>query len=306
MTELEAILKQTKDFETDCRLYNYDTTYQEFKFSRGAKVYNNILKRLKEIKLPDPKTFQYTTLTIEELKSYIQEILDKIFSSRYTNTISEYNDLITLEEIPNAFEATLESDVQGDTHIIKKFYLSNKLASIEIVAAAHEYIHALLSKHITTNFNRVISNIHYRELLSILIEYITIYELSELLKQDKLETKHNIIRIQNCQDHARTLEENHQLLIYTNKVLQNPELVSGIKQCITYAEHNAFGYIVSNIYALKLFTYYQDDPQSLISFFTAIIDGEQSISNLLKYYNLDLRNKETLEPFNLRLEKAKK
>lgn len=306
MTELEAILKQTKDFEVDCHLYNYDTTYQEFKFSRGVKNYNNILKRLKEINLPNPQMFQYTTLTLEELKSYIQEILDKIFSSKYTSIISEYNNLITLEPIPNAFEATLESDVQEDKHIIKKFHLSDKLASIEIVAAAHEYIHALLAKHITTNFNQVISNVHYRELLSILIEYITIYELSELLKQDRLEEKHNIIRIQNCQDHARSLEENHQLLVYMNKALKNPELVSGIKQCVSYAEHNAFGYIVSNIYALKLFTYYQADPKALIDFFTAIIDGEQSISNLLKHYNLDIRNKDTLEPFNLRLEKAKK
>lgn len=302
--EFEEMLKQVMDFEHDLHRYNYNNAFQEFSFSRGLKNYQNIIKRLKSINLPDPNTFKYTTLSLDELKEYLTTILNKIFSSKYSDIIEEYHQMISLEPISNPFDAILEKEIIDDTAIIKKFHLSSKLASIEVAATAHEYIHALLAKYTTFKFNDILSNIHYNELLSILIEYITIYELSKILKKDQLTEKHNIIRIHNCQEQAISDEENHFLLPKLKKRLSfDPFVSDGIDKSLSYSSHNSFGYIISDIYAYQLFNFYLDDPKTLINIFTAIIDGENSIDNLLKYYNISLRNKDLVADYTKRLAK---
>lgn len=304
---LEEMLKQAEDFEYDVNRFNYNLHYPDFDFSRSKKNYANIIKRLKSLNLPNPSTFKYTNLNLEELKNYLNIILNKIFASSYSTRIEEYNSLLTLEPISNPFDAVLETSIEEIYELpkVKHIHISDSLSSIEVVATSHEYIHALLSAYSTYDFNRVMSNYHYKELLSILIEYISVYELSKLLKDDMLVEKHNLIRLHTNQEHVIASEDNRQMLpILEQKA--SPLIVSAYKKILDYSEHNSFGYITSDIFATRLFELFQDDPKTILSIFKAIIDGHKSINDLLNYYGISLRDKETINTYYKRLDNVPK
>lgn len=306
--ELYEMIKQTEDFEYDSKKYKYDLSYPELSFSKGNRNYNAIIKRLTTITLPNPENFKYTNLSLEELKEYLSSILNKIFDSTYSKEIEEYNSKIKLFKTSNPFDAMLETTITDSIDIpeIKHIHISDELVSIEVAATAHEYIHGLLSLYNTSRFNDVISNYHYKELLSILIEYITVYELSNLLKQNLLQNQHNIIRLSTDQAHIMASSENKALL-YSNAIKgMSPSFINVYKRCVDYGEHNAFGCIISDIYSTRLFKLYQDDPKTLLNIFKSIIDGQKSIKDLLSFYNISMRDTETYITFNERLQNIPK
>jgi hypothetical protein len=257
--------------------------------------------------LPNPLEFQYTNLTLEQLTHYISLILNKIFDNAYAEQIKEYNSKINLFRTHNPFDAILETKIttKDDCEIVK-FHISKELASIQVVSTSHEYIHGLLSKCNTHRFNSVYSNYHYKELLSILIEYISVYELSKLLKQDILIDQHNIIRLSTDKDHILASEEN-KAFMYTPLVKQLPKtFINNYKRCIAYDEHNSFGYIISDIYATRLFELYKDNPKTILTIFKSIIDGQKNIKDLLDYYDISIRNQDTYLCFNKRIDNIPK
>lgn len=303
--ELTEIIETAVLFEKAQKEYSYDMSYPEFNFSRGIKNYNTIIKRLKNIELPDPSTFKYSHLSLEELTTYLNTILNKIFDNRYADQLEKYNSIIELNSIQNPFDATLETSINEGISKIEKIHISDKLASIQVVSTAHEYIHAFLAKYNTHLYNQVLSNYHYKELLSILIEYITVYELSNLFKNELLEEKHNIIRLHDNQEHILSSEENKRLEPII-KVRNYPITYSMYKKILDYTEHSDFGYITSDIYATRLFELYKDDSKTLLSIYKAIIDGTKSIDDLLKYYSISLRDKETVNIYYKRLDNIPK
>lgn len=302
---LEEMIRQSKDFEYDTLHYNFNSTYPEFKFSRGIKNYNTIIKRLKNLELPDPSTFKYSHITLEELTTYLSTILNKIFDNQYANQLKEYNSIIELNPIENPFDAALETSIERGISKIEKIHISDKLASIQVVSTAHEYIHALLAKYNTHLYNQVLSNYHYKELLSILIEYIIVYELSNLFKNERLEEKHNIIRLQDDKEHVLASEENKALEPII-KVRNYPIPYTIYKKILDHAEHSDFGYITSDVYATRLFELYKDDQKVLLNIYKSIIEGTKSINDLLNYYAISLKDKETVNTYYKRLDNLPK
>lgn len=301
---LEEMLKQAQDYTQDQKKYGYEITYPGMEYGKNRKNFLNIIKRLKQVQLPDPSTFKYTSLSLSELKEYLSSILNKIFDREFNTEITSFNRMITLESIPNCFDSVLESEVYNGVSIPKKIHISNKIKSIQVASTAHEYMHALLSPYVTYSFNQVLSNYHYKELLSILTEYVTIYEISEILKLDDLQHKHEIIRLHNDQDNIKANEENKGLISTLEMMNFSPFVIEGIKTCVEYGEHNAYGYVLSDIYAYRLFYFYKDDPKKLLTIWKSIIHGEKSIQELLDYYGISLRDQETSLGFQKRLEKA--
>ena len=177
----EAI-QQAYDFKMDTKRFGYDTSFKELSFSKGNKNYNRILKKLEEITLPDPSIFTYSTLTLDELKSLLSEIMIKILGEHHTSEIEYLNSLLYPTRTSEMFDSILEEEIVGHDFIPKRIHINRQLATIQVASTGHEYIHALLSKYKGHNFNKVLTNIHYNELLSILTEYIIIYELSQMLK----------------------------------------------------------------------------------------------------------------------------
>ena len=301
----EAI-QQAYNFKVDSKTYGYDMTFKELQFSKGNKNYTRILKKLEEISLPDPSLFMFDRLSLEELKSLLTEIMIKVLGKNHTSEIEHLNTLLYPTNTSEMFDSILEEEIVDQEFIPKKIHINRQLATIQVASTGHEYIHALLSKYKGKDFNRVMSNIHYKELLSILTEYIIVYELSDMLKDQSLREKHSTIRVKHDKDQATEHKATESLKTKLSKLQLDRQTIECLKLYFDFESHNSFGYIISDIYSRRLLTYYQDDPQVLLSVIRHIIHGEKSIQELLKYYNLSLTNIPTLETFNKELSLLKK
>ncbi len=201
MLSFEAI-RDVNDFFEDISRYGFNHEFSEFNFSRGQKSYENILKRLEKIELPNPLDLKYQVLSLEELSKILLEILCKIFGNEFKEKFEYFNSLLVLKNIEDPFDAIVETELKGENQVPCAIYISSKCYSIQVASTAHEYIHGLLSPYDTTLFNSKINNVHYKELLPIIVEYIVCYELSKLFKSDNLELRHDLIRIYHNQQQA--------------------------------------------------------------------------------------------------------
>lgn len=301
----EAI-QQAYNFKMDAKTYGYDLTFNELKANKGDKNYSRILKKLEEISLPDPYLFRFNRLSITELKELLTEIMIKVLGNDHTAEIEHLNTLLYPTNTSEMFDSILEETLVGNEFIPKRIHINRQLATIQVASTGHEYIHALLSKYKGKDFNRVMSNIHYKELLSILTEYIIIYELSDMLKDQSLREKHSIIRAKHDKDQATEHNATESLKGKLSKLKLDRQTIECLRLYFDFESHNSFGYILSDIYSRRLFSLYQDDPQTLLSIIRHIIHGEKSIQHLLKYYDLSLTNIPTLETFNQELSLLKK
>ncbi len=290
------VQKQVHDFFYDIDEYNIDCQFSELKYGRGKKNYERILKRLETANLPDPSLLKYKTLSTKEIKEYVVEIMCKIFGASYRERLEQYSRLIRIYPIDNYFDSIVETDLEGENQVPKRIYISNKCFSIQVLSTSHEYTHCLLSEYSTNLYNSVLNNVHYNELLPIIVEYIVCYELSKILKEEDLENKHHIVRISHDKDQAA---ERKEALLLDSKIRQvkSPD-VEMIKAYIAYQEHNSFGYILSDIYAIHLLEIYKENHEFIISIIKAIIAGEKSINDLINYFNLSLGNIDIIKRYN--------
>ncbi len=297
MQEIQALM-EANDYVNDMNKYGYNHDFTEISFSRGKRNYERILKTLSTIDLPDPEKFKYSSLSLPELQQYLLDILIKILGPEYQENIQEYNSLLSLEPRSNPFDAAIETTYQNGNWIPLRFHISDQLSSIEIVSTAHEYIHGLLSKYTVKGYNEVLSNIHYKEFLSILVEYITCYLLSKIMPQEELEYKQRVNRVH--AEHLMTLEniETHKLSAILRNLPSGRPDIALYKNYVLFDEHKTYGYIISNIYACRLLEFYLSDEKKLLTFIRSIIAGEKSIADLIKYYNLSLIKEETIKPYN--------
>lgn len=298
------IQKEINDFFEDIKVYGYNYEFTELSDLRSKENYDNIIKNLSDITLPNPTALKFSTMSLEELVSILGEILIKIFGSNYKERIETYNSLLKLVPIENPFEAMVESIIVNGEQVPKHVYISDQCKSIQIVSTGHEYIHCMLSKYDSNGFNDRINNVHYKELLSILIEYIICYELSKILRDEKLQEKHELIRIHHDKDQA--LERIECLSLIPQLVKLHPLDAMSLHSYIKYQEHNSFSYILSNIYALYLLDAYKEEPTKLMSMITAIIDKDQCIRDLLEYFNLSLENQDVIKKYNLVMKNVSK
>ena len=297
----QEAVQQAYNFKVDAQTYRYDISFRELAFSKGNRNYNKILKRLEEVKLPNPEQFKYNNLTLEELKELLSEIMIKILGENHASEITYLNGLLHPTRTSEMFDAITEEEIVAHEFVPKRIHINRQLATIQVASTGHEYIHALLSKYKGHNFNKHLTNIHYNELLSVLTEYVIVYELSQILKDKSLREKHSILRAKHDKDHALEHKAADELSTKLYKAVLDRHTLEALKLYLDYESHNSFGYILSDIYSRRLFTMYQDDPQVLLTILRHIISGEKSIQDLLKYYDLSLTNIPTIETFNTAL-----
>lgn len=297
----QEAVQQAYNFKVDAQTYGYDISFRELAFSKGNRNYNKILKRLEEVKLPNPEQFKYNNLTLEELKELLSEIMIKILGENHASEITYLNGLLHPTRTSEMFDAITEEEIVAHEFVPKRIHINRQLATIQVASTGHEYIHALLSKYKGHNFNKHLTNIHYNELLSVLTEYVIVYELSQILKDKSLREKHSILRAKHDKDHALEHKAADELSTKLHKAVLDRHTLEALKLYLDYESHNSFGYILSDIYSRRLFTMYQDDPQVLLTILRHIISGEKSIQDLLKYYDLSLTNIPTIETFNTAL-----
>ena len=281
-------LPEVQAYYEDVYRFKINNSYDELQFSKGKINYERLCKRLANITLPGPSTIPYQKITLPELTSYLKELLNKLFDNAYSEEIDSLTSSIHLFQTSNPFDAALEENYHNDTLVGHKIHISKDLATIEVIATAHEIVHALLSKYYGPAYNPILNNIHYKELLSVIVEYIVCYELSKTIK-DNLSVKQRVNRLWLNQNNIQEREE-----MKVNIKGIPPFLLPQYRIYTEYVEHTCFGNIVSDVYAARLLDLYKDDPSTLLKLVSGIIDGDKRVNDLIKYYKLSLTDKPTI------------
>lgn len=289
-------------FFDDINRFGYNADFTDISYSRAKKNYENILKRLYELDLPNPGDFSFDKMSIEELISTLETLLVKILGDTHLPYIKHLESLIKKDPSLTYFDAVIEESIETMPPKVENIYISSKRYNIQVASTGHEMIHAFLSKYKGPLFNSHFTNVHYNELLSILVEYILVYKLSELLKDPKLISTHEVIRISHDHDQATELLDMRKLSFDINRS-NHPE-APFYRKYSEYQEHNALTYIIDDIYSIHLLEHFKNDPEVLTKLIRAVLEGEKTLLDILKYYDISLRNRETLELYNSQINRT--
>lgn len=282
---------EVKGLNDDIEKYNIDTSYSDIEFRRAQNNYNRITTLLSQINYKDPDTYKTSKIKFKELKELLIEILDLIFDKKYHKEIDSYNkDLLQLSiEDLKEWDNAVSYYISKDKFITTDIQVSKKLTKIEVPFVAHEYIHVLLGKFQTLLHRQVLNNFHYDELLSIIVEYITSYELDQIDNEHLLD-KDNLIRLNH--NKSNIMEYN---------AAQRLKLVEKFdeetKQDEKYLNHILYQYLICDIYASRILDIYKDDKKDVIRSIIAILEGESSIEELKKRYNISLSDMTTRDTY---------
>lgn len=319
ISELLNAKQSVEAFLDDINRLKYNSEFTELSFSRGKKNYERLITQLNSLKLPNHNTFRYPTLSVAELKSILNELMLKILGESYKNKLEQLGQLIELRDLPYFSSTINEEFVYQDRYgqikasptgaasismKTKAIYISNQLYTIQVPSTGHEYTHALQSRFKGDKFNETFTNIHYNELLSILVEYILTYELSKMLDDQNIVSSHEVIRINHDHEQAKELTDSRALNVQLNRAKMPAN--SFYRNYITYQEHNAFTYIIGDIYAVHLLELYKGDSQSINNLIRAALNGEKTLLELIKHFDLSLRNAETLDLYQKQIDRTLK
>jgi hypothetical protein len=282
--------KNISDNLTDIEQFGYDVSYRELEFRRGQINYDRICDSL----LSHDRTVDYRTLPIislNKIKQLVFDIYDKLFDGAYNDKIFDFSKLVQLVKIDEPFDAMTEHDIIGDESILRSILISDTCSVVEVSALAHEYMHGLLLKYNTSLFNQVMSNYHYSELLSMIIEYLSSYYMesiySGILDYNSFIRLHsNHINVQDQRDVQKLIQEHKMSLV-------------DYSDAIDYQSHNQFTYIICDMYASYLASL---NDKELLKRIKSVIEGESSIrESIIKPYELSLTNKHILEHYNKKM-----
>lgn len=282
---------EVKGLNDDIEKYNIDTSYSDIEFRRARNNYNRITTLLSQTNYKDPDTYKTSKIKFKELKELLIEILDLIFDKKYHKEIDSYNkDLLQLSiEDLKEWDNAVSYYISKDKFITTDIQISKRLTKIEVPFVAHEYIHVLLGKFQTLLHRQVLNNFHYDELLSIIVEYITSYELDQIDNEHLLD-KDNLIRLNH--NKSNIMEYN---------AAQRLKLVEKFdeetKQDEKYLNHILYQYLICDIYASRILDIYKDDKKDVIGSIIAILEGESSIEELKKRYNISLSDMTTRDTY---------
>lgn len=274
------LLDEVDEYKYQVKSLQYDNNFREFEFSRGKKNYDRIVKRLQSINLPESQIILSESIDIEEFKNYVVTILRKILGDKYEDDIRIAKTFINPKSYSIQTDvATKYRDIRGIS-IPYEFAISDKLNYIQLAQVINSAITVLL-KPLYQNFAHTIANIHYRRFPGIIATYVAIYELSNLLNQDKLITSYEDYYIYNDIGYAKD---------------KGKEIIDMLpeyrhKDLLEHNEHNKFGFLVSDIYSTSLIEKYLEDENGFLTKYKMMFEGEMSVPNYLDYYGLNLKEK---------------
>lgn len=274
------LLDEVDEYKYQVESLHYDNSFREFKFSRGQKNYDRIIKRLKSINLPEPKLIIFESIDIEEFKHYVVTILKKILGDKVEDDIKIAKTFINPQSYSMPTDVvTKYKDIVGISTPYE-FTVSDKLNYIQLAQVINSEFTVLL-RPLYQNFIHTIANIHYQRFPGIIATYVAIYELSNLLKQEKLITSYEDYYIYNDNGYAK--DKGKEII----DVL--PEYRH--KDLLEHNEHNKFSFLVSDIYSTSLIEKYLEDENDFLARYKMMIEGTISIPDYLDYYGLSLKDK---------------
>ena len=290
---IDALIRLSYDMLDETDLYlkkvyekKYDNKFLELEYSRGRKKYELICSLLRQINLPNPKSIYENCLDLNQFKSILKELLYKIVGYGFKDDIETYTSLIKCSNEPFIDDDTITTMTNIHNYEMPtELKVSNNLNHYSLGGTAKAEAKIMI-RPLYQNFDKTIMNIHYEDIIPMLIQYIFLYELSNLLH-----TKKNI-------------EINYQekMIITLSGMLKNGNPINELykkaggylfersKQVDEWEQHSIYSSILTEIFCNSLMEYYHNDPEAFKIKLNSLMTGKISMKDYLSYYNLSLNN----------------
>ena len=286
---------EAKRYKANKAKYNYNDSYSDIEFSRGRKNYDKLINRICNLNLPSYHDFTYSKLSLTELQECLTELLIKLLGPDFREQIVELSKILKPVKSTDYFDTV----IGFDNNTPKQIYVPKPIYSIEIACTANSFIRCLMTKYEEERLNGVLSNYHYRDLLNIVIEYIICFEIHKEFKKDEIIQRHDIIRTQAIQ--LNILEDIETKRVESILKKQNILMYNELKDYFEFEPHVAYGNVICDIYANRLLDIYRAMDEELLSLIRNIIQGNNSIDDLLKHYNISLTDQFTIQSYETKL-----
>lgn len=298
-------------------LYEYDSMnidYREvFKFSRKEK---QIISRIANLyysieTFQDAPIYTMQRISEEETRLYSNYILFEMFPDKIDQIL--FLDKKTKFMNIDQDDAGLIYILHKDKIEIDEICVKSKSNPTSITTLNHEKTHGL-------TFLNILKKELFKypiELFPFIVEKITAIKLEEDFKYENTEVNNQIERIEN----SRLAFNNYADSIYIDSLLGpqekidfdslgdvsslNLQRISDI--CVSnYERIDALNYILSEVYSALAIKYYQIDERKMLERLRKIFNGKSSIEDFMKYYNINLFNKDIVPTIKENTSKAKK
>lgn len=214
---------------------------------------------------------------------------------KYKKQIEKYDDLIYCYEDFSFQESNLTYHITDQGKIIpQEIELSEEFNEYTPGVMNYEKIHVLIMKKIVLkNFPAI-----YMELLSMLLQKITNYQVEENFQ---ITTTHIIDEIVRAIDNQKHIS----LLDVFREIDVNKESTKN-KSVYHYLNLKANDYLLSDWYSDFLFQYYLEDSKKMQNKLNQVFQNDITVQELLDYYQISLENPNMIPMIEKKLTEVKK
>lgn len=287
----ENAWESIQDYYFDIKKEQRNDDFVELSYRKGQMRWNSILEKIKKVEeLSKKKNMDFPTLEKQEIESILYPILEKILGNPYMDQIQNF--MKNTKYKKGAYVGGITCyDRVGDRAQNLRFELTNVQNYMGAYFAGHEYQHGLLLER-RTPYNAIYGNIHYHELPSMFVEKV----ISQYIEDEVGEKG-----FQNKMEHIRFCDDYDNAFMPTIPSIQSPDsfLVE------YFAHHQGATYIISNMYATRLFELYRENPNLVLKEYRRFLNGDMSIPDLLEYFGISIKDNDTYFGYQKRLESHK-
>lgn len=236
-------------------------------------------------KVCTPTNFVITpNTTEEESKNNIKNILKDILGDTYVPYINKAISLIKKSNNNNLMSGSYYA-VENKIFKIEVPHINNHLGTI---VGAHETTHVIL------HFSDIRDKACYKEIMSILVDKIFAYIISQGYPKYNIENTWLKCRLQNLKEYP------------CNIALLNATSEQSIIEIRKIFARHSYIYWLGDIYATSLFEIYKQNKHEIISAIREYFDEEVTLEDILNHYNISMANERTIDNYKKYVKQYKK
>ena len=273
---------------------------KELEVPKVNKKYNNWARKLTELEPKEYKEKEFNSLDTETIIRYAAYIIDRLLGSKALDDFKEFLKTIEITNSDSVLDGVVLEIVDTRTweRFIHKTCIPNINVEAHAVSLVHEFVHYYCKVRKIENTKKRF----YLEILSTFFEKFAVNKLKEIVSDDEFEKKMTSSRLDGTLWHFNESPfENKELIKIYNAakkvgdigtVYQIEQLApwiktnSGIQDMWDYRANLRDSYGLGYLYSDALLEKCLDDEQNVKTNIKKYFDGEKTIEELLKYYDI--------------------
>ncbi len=293
----DEIYKAAHDYSIYVKKGIYTPNTIELKNKLSNDRHNNFIDEILRSKPREYTIEDFELINDNEIIEIFSKLVFMIFG--FNTTIEDdlkyfiYNFEIRKSQFNSPLDGALKIIEYPNMEVKYKTYIPNLNTVSSIICLLHEFAHFVVRKH-NLNFN---NKYYYEEIMSILFEKIGIEILNNEGIGKGIQQKIENVRISSIYYHykIKILEYNSLFRILRNDKDNAKEIEKIIKEIILFETALSNAYSFGYIYSENLLQKFIEDPELVKFKLQNILFENITLQQVLDYYDINIKNKSTVE-----------